>query len=264
MAAKMMSMTASNATQLVEQYAVDDFNHHRSLAFDGISDLESNLFSRLDPSGKTLEIGCAQGRISFGLEKQLNFTDIIAIDLVERFIDSARILGAERGSRVRFELGDVTELHYDGGAFDQIVCWGVVLSHLIDEKDRRAALSETLRILKPGGRLVINAHNLRCGGIVRVARVLTSVIRFFNNPKRYGPQVFPRLGVGGRPDPFFWRSGKAQIYVYDPAELVHDLLAAGYVLDFLRNSAQAEAEDFGASSSYDAGGYGIYAIARKP
>ena len=257
-------MTSLNASQHAEQYADEEHARFRNQAFSGIADLERHIFSQIDPRGKTLEIGCTQGRISFGLEKQLNFSQITAIDVVGRFIDSARILGAECGSRVRFEPGDVTELHYGDGTFDQIVCMGVVLSHLIDAKDRRTALSEMLRILKPGGRLVVNVRNLRCGGIMRLARVLMALIRFFYNPKRYGPQIFPRLGIGGRPDPLFWRPGKAQIYIYDPAELVHDLLAAGYVVEFLRTSAQAEGDGFGASGDYDAGGYGIYAIARKP
>lgn len=257
-------MTSLNASQHAQQYADGEHARFRNQAFSGIADLDHHIFSQLDPGGKTLEIGCTQGRISFGLEKQLKFTRITAIDVVGSFIDSARMLGAECGSRVRFEPGDVTKLHFGDGTFDQIVCMGVVLSHLIDEKDRRTALSEIWRVLKPGGRLVVNVRNLRCGGIMRVARGFVALIRLFYNPKRFGPQIFPRLGVGGKPDLLFWRPGKAQVYLYDPAELANDLIAAGYGVEFLRTSAQAAGDNFGASDSYDAGGFGIYAIARKP
>ena len=107
-------MTWVNGSQHAEQDADEEQARFRNQAFWGIAEWERYLFSQINPRGKTLEVGCTQGRISFGLEKQLNFTQITAIDVVQSFIDSARILGAQCGSRVRFDHNAVVIIDKDG------------------------------------------------------------------------------------------------------------------------------------------------------
>ncbi len=256
-------MISATQSKHLSQYAETDFERHFTTIDEGLSEDELALFSRLDPNLATLEVGCSSGRISFGLERQLGFSNLSAIDIVPRFIEAARTNAENRSSRVGFEVADITRIRNGDETLDQVVCWGVVLSHLIERKQPTDALSEMFRVLKPGGRLVINALNSRRRDYMGLVRLFVRLIRAFHNPHGYGPQVRPRLGLHGRPDPFFWRADKAQVYLYEAGEFISDILDAGFVVEVFRTSEQAMQDGFGPTGTNRTGGYALYAMAQK-
>ncbi len=102
-----------------------------------------------------LDFGCASGRQLFAISK--NIKAGYGLDIAQNFIDMANQYKTERGiNNLFFQKSDIDQIPFADNFFDKIIC-GEVLEHVFD-KD--IALRELLRILKPGGILVITVPNM--------------------------------------------------------------------------------------------------------
>ncbi len=103
-------------------------------------------------SGRLLEIGPGPGHLATDIARETDLA-IVGVDIDAAMIDRARRRAERSGlaDRVRFELGDVAALPFDGESFDMAVS-SFSLHHW---PDRTAGLREIHRVLRPGGRAVI-------------------------------------------------------------------------------------------------------------
>jgi arsenite methyltransferase len=126
--------------------------------------LREQLLDQLALQGdeKVLDVGCGLGLLSIGAAKRLKTGKVTAIDtwnpqdLSGNSIDAARENAKAEGvaERVRFEAGNPCKLVYPAAQYD-IVISVTALSRLDDDNQRAQALREMLRVLKPGGRLLL-------------------------------------------------------------------------------------------------------------
>jgi SAM-dependent methyltransferase len=105
---------------------------------------------------RLLEVGCGSGIISrWFAREQICATPISAIDLNPFLLREAQALAESEGlgDAIEFEPGNAEALPYPDNTFD------VVLSvTLIEECHADKALSEMVRVLKPGGRAMIKVR----------------------------------------------------------------------------------------------------------
>jgi SAM-dependent methyltransferase len=109
---------------------------------------------------RVLETACGTGILTRRLRQQLPAeTTLIATDLNEPMLAVAQqTVGT--GANVQWTQADMTRLRAGDGEFDVVVCqFGLMFV-----PDKRAALREAARVLKPGGRLLLAtwrslAHN---------------------------------------------------------------------------------------------------------
>lgn len=107
--------------------------------------------------GTALDIGCGAGAYLEELVA-LGYA-ATGVDLSQEMLASSRKrFAAARGSSPPVTLlqGDAENLPVDDAQFDLVLCIGVLGYLIRDEK----ALSEILRVLKPGGHLLLNVTNL--------------------------------------------------------------------------------------------------------
>lgn len=107
-----------------------------------------------------LDAGCGAGRTSIALARALRRGSIVAFDRFDAsYIDGGgrellarnlRLAGLE--NRVRVEVGDLASMPFADASFDSAVSTNVY-DHLGSKKT--SAMSETYRVLKPGGRFLI-------------------------------------------------------------------------------------------------------------
>ena len=105
----------------------------------------------IDPCDDVLECACGTGAISIRLAKKarrLTATDMSA--------DMLRQCGKNLKScyNVRLRTADITALKVRDGSFDKVVAGNVI--HLLD--DPKAAVSELLRVCRPGGKVIIPTY----------------------------------------------------------------------------------------------------------
>jgi SAM-dependent methyltransferase len=109
--------------------------------------------ARVGPSDRLLELGCGSGVTSRWLIREgLCASPVTALDLNPFLLNEARMLTEkeEIGDAVEFHPGDAENLPFPEGTFD------IVLSvTLIEECDADRAISEMVRVVKPGGRIAV-------------------------------------------------------------------------------------------------------------
>jgi SAM-dependent methyltransferase len=93
---------------------------------------------------RVLEVACGGGHVI----GRLHCRERHALDLSRRMVRRAHV----RLSSDAVLLGDAEQLPYRCGVFDRVICTSV-LSHVLHPE---RVLNECLRVLKPGGRLVVS------------------------------------------------------------------------------------------------------------
>lgn len=108
---------------------------------------------RPQPGERLLEIGPGVGYYTLPMAEWVGAAGKVEIfDLQQRFLDHTMRRAAERGlHNILPTRGDATALPYEDGSMDAVVLTAV----LGEIPDRRAALTEIRRVLKPSGRLVV-------------------------------------------------------------------------------------------------------------
>ena len=112
--------------------------------------------------GTVLDVGCGRGLMMVGAARRLTSGRAVGIDLwrSEDQADNspgAAIENARRdgvAERVSVETGDARALPFADATFDMVMSHWVV-HNLPDTADRSRALDEMLRVLRPGGALVL-------------------------------------------------------------------------------------------------------------
>jgi len=109
---------------------------------------------------RVLDVGTGGGLLAIGYAKAMKGGEVIGIDVWmpmaggtsrENALKNAEIEGV--GGKVKFEVGDARNIPFPDNYFDKVVASFVI--HVIPRKGREKALSEMLRVLRPGGTLAI-------------------------------------------------------------------------------------------------------------
>ncbi|WP_438489424.1 SAM-dependent methyltransferase [Streptomyces sp. S186] len=107
----------------------------------------------LGPDATVLDLGSGYGGSARALAERFGCR-VVALDLSEQHNHRHRAANVRRGLDGLIEVvtGSLADLPYEAGRFD--VVWSLeVLSHV---EDKKGALSEAVRVLKPGGGLVFS------------------------------------------------------------------------------------------------------------
>src|SRR5438876_4972606 len=133
------------------QHFDEDFGHSirtpaERAAWDRILDLVLPARGALD----ALDAGCGTGFLTFELAGRGHH--VIGVDFAPSMIAEARRKSGERGvASVGFEEADAEQLPFSPGSFDLVIS-----RHLLWTLPHpEAAIDEWIRVLRPGGRLVV-------------------------------------------------------------------------------------------------------------
>jgi 2-polyprenyl-3-methyl-5-hydroxy-6-metoxy-1,4-benzoquinol methylase len=105
---------------------------------------------------RLLDLGCGFGALSaFFAARGAN---VMGVDLKEDSLEVGRKVAAEHGLDVQFQAGRMQNLDLPDETFDVVVV-NNSLPYVVPREDRQAALSESLRVLCPGGHVLIRSAN---------------------------------------------------------------------------------------------------------
>ncbi len=112
--------------------------------------LAAELAQDLPPGSRVLEIAPGPGYLSVELAKRGQFK-ITGLDISETFVRLASDLARREGVAARFVHGSASDIPFEDGLFDLIVCRAAFKNF----SEPLKALNEMHRVLKPRGRALI-------------------------------------------------------------------------------------------------------------
>lgn len=125
--------------------------------------------TRLGEARRVLDAGCGKGawtRIVASLVAR--GAEVTGVDREQAWVDEARTYPPIDGVTVGYQQGDCTKLAFDDDSFDVVTCQ----TFLMHVGDPRAVVREMLRVLRPGGRLLLAEPN----------NLSSSISRFIDGP----------------------------------------------------------------------------------
>ena len=177
----------------------DRLNHMLSLGIDHTWRRRSLrwIVNRSQPQ-QILDIACGTGDYSIAIARRAHpATQVLGIDLTEGMLQVMRHKVDEQGlaDRISCEQGNSEQMRFAADSFDR----ATIAFGIRNFEHREQALREILRVLRPGGRLVILELSLPTNPLIRWC---------YNF---YFTQVLPRIGG--------WVSGDKAAYRYLPASV---------------------------------------------
>ncbi|WP_026930092.1 class I SAM-dependent methyltransferase [Glycomyces tenuis] len=119
--------------------------------------------------GRTLEIAVGTG---LNLPWYPAGVRLTGIDFSPAMLERARTRAATGHRRARLRLGDAEELDFPDASFDTVVC----TFSLCAVPDERRAVTEMVRVLRPGGLLLLADHVVSTSAVLRAAQALLEVV----------------------------------------------------------------------------------------
>ena len=122
------------------------------------------LLNHIDWTGRehVLDVGCGRGLLLIGAARRLVTGKAIGIDIwqtqdlsgnrLEATLENARREGV--AGRIDVETADMRKIPFASGTFDVVVSRAAI-HNLYTANDRAQAVSEIVRVLKPGGKAII-------------------------------------------------------------------------------------------------------------
>ncbi len=202
-----------------------------------------------DPPAIVADVGGGPGRYTDHLLSVGH--QVVHRDLVASHVDAVRARhrpGTPTGDRLDAAVGDARRLDLRDASVDVVLLLGP-LYHLPDAEDRRAAISEAVRVVRPGGLVVgaaISRHAVLLDGILlkRVDLAYPQILGLLDGVRDTG--VLPPLFEGSfngythRPDEFRDEFVDAGLTVEHVISVEGIALALGDLDDRLDDPAERE------------------------
>lgn len=189
---------------------------------EGLCPTELDLFARyLKTPGRVLNVGCGGGREAIELAGMGH--EVVAIDLLDSFLEAAKANAKEQDADIRFESGDVTDLKYDDESFDYVVMVGQMIGQVPRLAGRLKALAQCRRVLKSDGLLLCSTNAIELSWKYRAYFQVVNHMRKFYNPYILEPGDTFVLRTGGRYSFFRNRRQRSIYHWYTRNEFLTDL-----------------------------------------
>jgi ubiquinone/menaquinone biosynthesis C-methylase UbiE len=126
--------------------------------------------ARIAPGDRVLDLGCGTGTLCLLVKRACPGARVTGVDIDSTILGMARAKIARAGVEVSVGEGSATALPFADGAFDSVLTT-LVLHHLTTAQ-KRTALAEVRRVLRPGGALHVADFAKPHNALMRAASLL--------------------------------------------------------------------------------------------
>ena len=115
--------------------------------------IESAL--NLDKSAPILDLCGGQGRHAIELSKR-GFSDVKVLDYSDYLIRAGKLQAEKQKLNTEFIQGDARDTDFTSDSFETVIVMGGSFGYFVRDEENKKILEEAFRILKPGGRLLLD------------------------------------------------------------------------------------------------------------
>jgi ubiquinone/menaquinone biosynthesis C-methylase UbiE len=172
------------------------------------------------PPAAVLDVGGAAGRYSCWLAEA--GYDVHLVDPVPKHLEQAREAAQAQPDApiTSFTLGDARKLEFESAVADAVLLLGP-LYHLVVHHDRKRALLEAWRVLKPGGYVF-------AAGISRFASTIDGFLSGYYRDPTFQEIMRGDLASGQHRNPTNHPAYFTEAFFHHPQELAHEIGEAGF------------------------------------
>jgi ubiquinone/menaquinone biosynthesis C-methylase UbiE len=163
----------------------------------------------IEPGHRVLEIGCGTGNLALRAQRMHPDAEVVGIDPDPLALERARRKADRAGLPVRWDRGKAGELPYADESVDRVL--SALMFHHLDDAEKKSALAEVRRVLRPGGQLhlvdIAGHHRGRAGRrILRNEHLRDNAGEGIPNRMREAGLTDVRTGERGRLRTTFYRA----------------------------------------------------------
>ncbi|HEX7556622.1 MAG TPA: class I SAM-dependent methyltransferase [Leptolinea sp.] len=152
----MVEATIPQEEKIQRYYGWRAGNYDAGTNFEVEQHLEAVRLADIQPGQRVLDVACGTGRATVDLARSVgSMGRVDALDLTEAMLDKAldKVNRLDLSERVHFKQGNARALPYSDETFD--VLYNGYMFDLIPLDGFDSILNEFMRVLKPGGKLVL-------------------------------------------------------------------------------------------------------------
>ena len=127
--------------------------------------------ARLSTGEDVLDLACGTGTLAIAAARATPGARVVGVDADPVVLTKARAKARRAGVDLAFDQALSTALPYENGSFDVVL--SSLFFHHLDDEAKAASGAEILRILRPGGRLVVGDVGRPHGAVMRLAVLAT-------------------------------------------------------------------------------------------
>jgi SAM-dependent methyltransferase len=148
------AMAALNNEYHEVAWGVTNWARHGSICRD-----ELEIIERYTSGGRGLEVGAGSGRVTAHLFSR--FDKLTATDIIPSALEQiASLVTSDVQCEVEIQVDDILESRLESAAYDVVMFWENGLGAFLNPAERLKAVSSMVRVLKPGGRMILGVRNL--------------------------------------------------------------------------------------------------------
>jgi SAM-dependent methyltransferase len=107
--------------------------------------------AQIQPGHRVLDLGCGTGTLTILIKQRHPETEVVGLDVDAQVLEIARKKAAKAGVDITWHQGTGHRLPYPGNSFDRVL--SSLVFHHLNAENKRWALQEVFRVLRPGGEL---------------------------------------------------------------------------------------------------------------
>lgn len=128
-------------------------------------------YAGIENSEQVLDVGCGTGTLALRAARAARGVRVTGLDADASILARARRKAAREGLDITFDEGRSTALPYPDASFDLVL--STLFFHHVDDNAKRQTASELIRVLRPGGRVVVGDLGRPQNRVMRVATLVT-------------------------------------------------------------------------------------------
>ncbi|MGH2618956.1 MAG: class I SAM-dependent methyltransferase [Anaerolineales bacterium] len=152
--------------------------------------------AQIKPGHRVLDLGCGTGTLTILAKLTYPNSKVVGLDGDPRILAITRAKAAKAGVEIRLDHGMAFQMPYPDNSFDRVLS-SLVLHHLTTE-NKRHALREVLRVLRPGGELhVVDFGKPNTLWTRVISRIMMRFEQVADNIRGALPTMFRQAGFDG-------------------------------------------------------------------